>query len=125
MPSGRPKGGKNRYWSAQDKEKIVLECIEKGYGSSRASKIFGISKGQHYKWMRAYREQGLEGLENKRKPGNPLVKYSRKKILTKEEQLEYENMKLIIENERLKKGYLIRGDGQIVVFDKRKFRSSK
>ena len=35
----------------------------------------------------------MEGLKNKTKPGNPLSKYSNKKNLTKEEQLEYENMK--------------------------------
>ncbi len=34
------------------------------------------------------------------------------------EKLEYENMKLKIENERLKKGYLMKGDGSIVVFKK-------
>ena len=34
-------------------------------------------------------------------------------------------MKLRIENERLKKGYIVKGDGQIVVFDKEKFKSSK
>ena len=43
--------------------------------------------------------------ENKHKTGNPLVKYSRKKESTPTEQLEYENMMLQIENERLKKGY--------------------
>ena len=46
------------------------------------------------------------------------MKYSRRKILTKEEQLEYENMKLRIENELLKKGYLMKGDGTIVKFMK-------
>ena len=34
------------------------------------------------------------------------------------EKLEYENMKLRIENERLKKGYLVKGDGSVVVFKK-------
>lgn len=43
----------------------------------------------------------MDGLINKTKPGNPLSKYQ-KKNLTKEEQLEYENMKLRIENEMLK-----------------------
>ena len=52
-----------------------------------------------------------KGLTNKKKPGNPLSKYCNKKNLTKEEQLEYENMKLKIENELLKKGYLMKGDG--------------
>ena len=34
------------------------------------------------------------------------------------EKLQYENMKLRIENERLKKGYLVKGDGSIVAFKK-------
>ena len=38
--------------------------------------------------------------------------------LTKEEQLEYENMKLRIENELLKKGFLMKEDGTIVKFMK-------
>ena len=48
--------------------------------------------------------------------GNPLIKYSRRKELTQIEQLEYENMKLRIENERLKKGYILKGDGSVVIF---------
>ena len=55
-------------------------------------------------WIKKYLEQGESALENKKKPGNPLSKYSRKKNLTDLEKLEYENMKLRIENERLKKG---------------------
>jgi regulator of replication initiation timing len=56
-------------------------------------------------WVKRYREGGDDGLENKRKPGNPLTKYQNKKQLTDLEKLQYENMKLRIENERLKKGY--------------------
>ena len=61
-----------------------------------------------------YVEQGEESLENKRKPGNPLMKYSRRKELSDLEKLEYENMRLRIENERLKKGYMMKGDGSVV-----------
>ena len=57
-------------------------------------------------------------LENKKKPGNPLAKYSKRKNLTALEKLEYENMKLRIENELLKKGFLMKGDGSIVKFMK-------
>ena len=39
------------------------------------------------------------------------MKYSRRKSLTSLEKLEYENMKLRIENERLKKGYMVKGVG--------------
>lgn len=42
----------------------------------------------------------MEGLKNKTKPGNPLAKiYSKKNFKNREEELEYENMKLRIENE--------------------------
>ena len=30
MPSGRKKGGTNKYWNAEEKEKILLECKQKG-----------------------------------------------------------------------------------------------
>ena len=69
-------------------------------------------------WIIKYNNYGEEILENKRKPGNPLCKYSNKKNLTDMEKLQYENMKLRIENERLKKGYLVKGDGSVVVFKK-------
>ena len=55
---------------------------------------------------------------HKRKPGNPLIKYSRRKELSDMEKLEYENMKLRIENERLKKGYMMKGDGSYVMYKK-------
>ena len=69
-------------------------------------------------WIIKYNKYGLEALENKKKPGNPLSKYSNRKNLSEIEQLQYENMKLRIENERLKKGYLVKGDGSVVVFKK-------
>ena len=49
----------------------------------KCAKYFGISRGQVFKWVTKYREFGIEGLENKKKPGNPLAKYSSKKKLTK------------------------------------------
>ena len=58
----------------------------------------------------------MEGLIPKKKPGNPLSKFSNRKNLSEVEQLQYENMKLRIENERLKKGYLVKGDGSVVIF---------
>lgn len=54
-------------------------------------------------WIKKYRNNGMDGLKNKKKSGNPLSKYSNKKDLTVIEKLQYENMKLRIENERLKK----------------------
>ncbi|MCK7486388.1 MAG: hypothetical protein MZU97_13160 [Bacillus subtilis] len=65
----------------------------------------GISNSMVSHWILLYLEKGEAALENKKKPGNPLVKYTMRKELTPMEQLEYENMKLKIENLRLKKGY--------------------
>ena len=69
-------------------------------------------------WIIKYNQYGESSLENKKKPGNPLMKYSAKKNLTDIEKLQYENMKLRIENERLKKGYLVKGAGSVVMFKK-------
>ena len=102
---GRPKGGKNKYWSKEEKVRIVMR-VENGEESfsdvAKEEKVFLSLLG---KWLKEYREKGEEGLENKRKPGNPLVRYQRRKNLTELEQLQFDNMKLRIENARLKKGY--------------------
>ena len=114
---GRPKGGKNKYWSKEEKLKLVKEHVEQHVSTLEITNRENISNGMYNNWLKKYLELGEKGLENKKKPGNPLIKYSAKKNLTELEKLEYENMKLRIENERLKKGYLVEGDGQIVIFN--------
>ena len=102
---GRPKGGKNREWSKEEKLKYVLMVIN-GEKSVKAIQMeFNIAQSLVQQWTKKYIDGGINALENKRKPGNPLVRYSRRKELTELEKLEYENMLLRIENERLKKGY--------------------
>lgn len=115
---GRPKGGTNKYWSKEEKLRIVKKITEQGYSSKQIAKEEKIDGAMIRKWVRKYLKEGEIGLENQKKPGNPLAKYSRRKELTQIEQLEYENMKLRIENERLKKGYIVKGDGTIVTFKK-------
>jgi transposase-like protein len=109
---GRPKGGKNRYWSKEEKLRIVKKILDESKSSYEVAKEENISSGMLRLWTRKYLEGGSEALVNKKKPGNPLSKYLNKKNLTREEELEYENMKLKIELERLKKGYKVKGDGQ-------------
>lgn len=107
----------NRYWSKEDKLKLINEVLE-GKSSQEVARENDISGGLLRNWIIKYNNYGIESLENKKKPGNPLSKYSNKKNLTDIEKLQYENMKLRIENERLKKGYLVKGDGSVVVFKK-------
>ena len=115
---GRPKGGKNKIHTKEEKIKYVKMMLEDGYSAKKLEKEYGVSHSLTDRWKRKYLKFGVESLENQKKPGNPLCKYSNKKNLSKEEQLEYENMRLRIENELLKKGYLMKGDGTIVKFTK-------
>ena len=107
---------KNRYWSSEDKYMIIKPIVDMKKSLNQTSREYDLSLGMLHRWIINYQKYGMEGLENKKKPGNPLSKYSNKKNLTEMEKLQYENMKLRIENERLKKGYLVKGDGSIVVF---------
>ena len=106
---GRPKGVKNksefRYWSKEAKYEYVKLVISGEYSAAELGRKNNVSDGMISTWVRKYNEGGIDALENKRKPGNPLSKFINKKNLTELEQLQYENMKLRIENERLKKGY--------------------
>ena len=116
---GRPRGGTNKYWSAEEKYKIIKPILDFELTSGEVTRRTRINNGMLSTWVNKYKREGMKGLENKRKPGNPLAKiYNKKNFKNREEELEYENMKLRIENERLKKGYLVKGDGSVVVFKK-------
>lgn len=94
---------KNRTWTKEEKLRIINKHLIDGLSTVAIAKEEDISDGMLRGWIRKYLEFGEDVLINKKKPGNPLCKYSNKKKLTKEEQLEYENMKLRIENQLLKK----------------------
>lgn len=115
---GRPRGGKNNYHSKEEKIKIVKEMLDFNLSPLDIEKKYNISHSLAGKWRKDYLEKGETSLVNKKKPGNPICKFSNKKNLTDIEKLQYENMKLRIENERLKKGYLMKGDGSVVIFKK-------
>ena len=117
---GRPKGKSNknnRYWTKEEKIRIVLRVINHENSLSVISQEEKVNPGQLHLWVKKYLEQGADGLVNAKKPGPPYKGLNLKKNLSDLEKLEYENMKLRIENERLKKGYFVEGDGQIVVFN--------
>lgn len=115
---GRKKGGGKKYWSAEEKYIIIKPALDLEKSTWDITRDTGLSNGMINNWIKSYREKGYDGLVPKIKHNNPLSKYYNKKNLTREEQLEYENMKLKIEVERLKKGYLVKGDGSVVIFKK-------
>ena len=101
----------------EEKLKAVNRVLINHETAEDVRKELNINSGLLHAWIKKFLSDGEKGLENKIKRGSPLAKYIRKKNLTDMEKLEYENMKLRIENERLKKGYIVEGDGQIVIFN--------
>ena len=97
---GRPKGGTNVNHSKEEKLEMVLRNLN-GETTKRLESETGIYHAQIHKWTKQYLEGGEEALINKRKPGNSLAKYHRKKELTPTEQLEYKIA--LLERELLKK----------------------
>ncbi|MBR4882139.1 MAG: helix-turn-helix domain-containing protein [Clostridia bacterium] len=102
---GIKKGTKLTMHSKDEKLELVkrMLCGESGGKIERET---GVNHSQIYKWTKRYLEGGEAALVNKRKPGNPLAKYTRKKELTPTEKLEYKIV--LLERELLKK------DGEIV-----------
>ena len=106
---GRPKGGKNRKYTYEFKIKAVKAYLNEHRSLNTVAAEFNIAEKRVRDWVKLYNE-GL--LENGRKrTGNPYSALHTSKSLSKEERLELENLKLKIENERLKKGYLVKGGG--------------
>ena len=97
---GRPKGRQNVNHSKEEKLALVLRNLS-GETLRSLEHETGINNSHIYKWTKQYLQGGEEALVNKRKPGNPLAKYSNKKDLTPMEQLEYKVA--LLERELLKK----------------------
>ena len=104
---------KNTMRSPEEKEAIVLESYQEG--RNKTADKYGIDLRTLGKWRRKYREYGIDGLRSqtgKTSHGyNHLAGLRNKKNKTREEQLEFENLKLKVEVARLKKGYLVKGVG--------------
>ena len=78
---------KNRNWTKEEKLRIINRNLIDGLSTEEIAKEEDISGGMLRNWIRKYLEFGEEVLVNKKKPGNPMCKYSNKKNLTKEEKL--------------------------------------
>lgn len=105
------------FHSREEKLMIVKRYLS-GESSKALGKELGISDGNIRKWKRQYLSIGESALENRKKSGNPLSKYERRKELSREEQLEYqvellkrELMKKEAEVVRLKKFMELEGGG--------------
>jgi len=107
---------KKEYHLYTDEEKleIVKDHIDNRISIRACADKYNIAVTSLVYWLRSYREKGEEGLKSMigkhRGPnkGRPKGTFKPKTTI---EELERENLKLKIENERLKKGYLTKGVG--------------
>lgn len=120
---GRPIGANNIMRTPEEKEKLILEMINNGYGFHTMNKKYDISKSVLSKWYYSYKESGIEGLKsNTGKHKSLNAGLHLKKPKNKIEELELEIMKKDIEIARLKKGYIVKGVGAekefVIILDK-------
>ena len=79
-----------KYTIRSKEEKLYIVKQVLAGASVRSWENQGIDHQQVRTWTRKYLEEGEIGLEQKKKPGNPLSRYERRKDLTYEEQLQYQ-----------------------------------
>ena len=110
MGTGRPLGGKNRKWTPEEKEAIVLEYLNGNRGYELVAQSHDVAYSLMRSWVKKYRENVIEGLKPNNRNNNPnLGKYDRHP--SEVEKLKKELLKKDIEIERLKKGYQVKGGG--------------
>ena len=106
---GRPEGGKNRKYDYEFKLKLVKEYLNEHLSYWNLENKYGVNHSVIERWVKLYNKGLLE--TGQKRTGNPFSALHTSKSLSREERLELENLKLRIENERLKKGYTVKGGG--------------
>ena len=105
---------KNRQYTAEFKIKCVKEVLEGHKSIKKVAAENCFARGILQQWIKHYQEDGEEYFYQEHRgnrSGNPYAALHTKKNLSELERLELENLKLRIENERLKKGYMVKGVG--------------
>lgn len=119
---GRPYGTKNVMRSPEEKEKIVLEYLNKKCSKKIIAEKYNISRRLFQIWVQLYEVDGIKGFISKTgKNDNPNIgTYNRHP--TEIEKLQLELLKKEIEIARLKKGYAVKGVGAqkefVTIFEK-------
>ncbi len=108
---GRPKGGKNHYWSKDEKLRIVKRYLEDGISSRKLAVEENVHDSMIRRWVRNYLAEGESALEQSKRNGNRFSALWVSKSLTETERLQLIVQKQEIEIERLKKGYFVKGVG--------------
>lgn len=89
-------------WTARQKYEVLKYMQENQLSFTETGVLLGIRQSTIFNWEKRYLENGISGLEDKkkgRKPRTPKPKLPKTRL----EELEEENLNLRIENEYLKK----------------------
>ena len=105
------KGQHRRKWSKEQKLEIIKKHLNEHISIKKLGREYEADHSMIARWVRDYSKDGEKALEEKKHPGNKYAAIHTSKNLSSEEKLELEVLKLQIENERLKKGYIVKGVG--------------
>ena len=105
-------GTKNIMRTLEEKEKIILDCLNGNISVKGAAESNNISRRLLINWINIYKIDGLKGLKSKTGKQRKLGVKKNKKNKSKIEILEEKLLKKEIEIMRLKKGYQVKGVGE-------------
>ena len=105
------KGQTRRVWTPEQKAEIVHKHLNNHISVRTLEKEYHADRSMICKWVKKYIEEGESSFVHKGHPGNPFAALHVSKNLSEVERLRLMVAKLEIENERLKKGYLVKGVG--------------
>lgn len=105
------KGQNKRIWTPEQKAEIVYKHLNDHISVSTLEKEYRADRSMICKWVKKYIAEGESSFVHKGHPGNPFAALHVSKNLSEIERLRLMVAKLEVENERLKKGYLVKGVG--------------
>ena len=100
-----------RVWTAEQKSEIVHKHLDEHVSVRMLEKEYTADRSMICRWVKEYIAEGESAFIPKGHPGNPFAALHVSKKLSELERLRLMVAKLEIENERLKKGYMVKGVG--------------
>ena len=105
------KGRTKRVWTPEQKAEIVYKHLNDHISVRTLEKEYHADRSMICKWVKKYIAEGENSFVHKGYPGNHFAALHVSKNLSEVERLRLMVAKLKIENERLKKAYLVKGVG--------------
>ena len=105
------KGQTKRVWTPEQKSEIVHKHLDDHVSVRTLEREYTADRSMICRWVKEYIAEGESAFIPKGHPGNPFAALHTSKKLSELERLRLIVAKLEIENERLKKGYQVKGAG--------------